>query len=379
MAFLNKKSWHVTTLKNVEQVWKAEQAERIEAKKTKMLQKQLADERTLDELRSMRGDCKASGLEWMRAAPTQQTSAEDYLTGKVKAPEVDKDDYAKMKESGAAGSLLTPQSSGVAATANVRDMVRKIREDPVMLIKQKEKEAREALLSNPVMLARLKAELEQRKQQEEKSSSRSEGHRHHHRRHHHKDRESGDKDGRRRHGERDRSRDRSRDRDDREQRHEDARRRRRRSRSGGSSSGTDRASRSPPRASSSSLAAAPEPVRAMMWKAPEKPQGERVWRNGDRAASSGANKMSAEERERKLQQMASDAQSMDSDRARTAVLLKLKSEKEKEEELKQMHSKEKEADFLAMVGTSCFTAACRFLFTHALLHSCALQLFTLIF
>ena len=117
----------MSTLKNVEQVWKAEQAERIEAKKTKMLQKQLADERTLDELRSMRGDSKASsanpqppplhpntpisqasGLEWMRSAPTQQTSAEDYLTGKVKAPDIDKDDYTKMKESGAAGSLLTP-------------------------------------------------------------------------------------------------------------------------------------------------------------------------------------------------------------------------------------------------------------------------------
>jgi hypothetical protein len=40
-------------------VWKAEQAERIEAKKTKMLQKQLADERTLDELRSIRGDSKS--------------------------------------------------------------------------------------------------------------------------------------------------------------------------------------------------------------------------------------------------------------------------------------------------------------------------------
>jgi hypothetical protein len=350
MAFLNKKSWHVTTLKNVEQVWKAEQAERIEAKKTKMLQKQLADERTLDELRSMRGDSKASGLEWMRAAPTQQTSAEDYLTGKVKAPEVDKDDYAKMKESGAAGSLLTPQSSGVAATANVRDMVRKIREDPVMLIKQKEKEAREALLSNPVMLARLKAELELRKQQEEKSSGRSDGHRHHHRRHHHhKDRESGDRDSRRKHGDRDRSRDRSRDRDGRDYRHDDASRPRHRSRSRGSSSGTDRASRSPPRASASSSAAAPDPVRAMMWKAPEKPQGERVWRNGDRAASSGANRMSAEERERKLQQMSLDAQSMDIDRARTAALLKAKSEKEKEQERAQMHSKEKEADFLAMV------------------------------
>ena len=36
-------------------------------------------------------------------------------------------------------------------------------------------------------------------------------------------------------------------------------------------------------------------------------------------------------------------------RTRTAALLKARSEKEKEEELKQMHSKEKEADFLAMV------------------------------
>jgi hypothetical protein len=36
-------------------------------------------------------------------------------------------------------------------------------------------------------------------------------------------------------------------------------------------------------------------------------------------------------------------------RNRTAALLKARSEKEKEEELKQMHSKDKEADFLAMV------------------------------
>lgn len=350
MAFLNKKSWHVSTLKNVEQVWKAEQAERIEAKKTKMLQKQLADERTLDELRSIRGDSKSSGLEWMRAAPTQQTSAEDYLTGKVKAPEVDKDDYAKMKESGAAGSLLTPASTNVAATANVRDMVRKIREDPVMMIKQKEKEAREALLSNPVMLARLKAELEQRKLQEEKSKD--DGHRHHRRHRHHRDRD--DRDGRRSHDDRHRSRDRSRDRDDPRRRHEDKdRRRRHRSRSGSSSAGTDRASTSPPRGHASASSAA-EPARAMMWKAPEKPQGERLWRNGDRAASSSSNKMSAEERERKLQQMTSDAKSMDSDRALTAALLKAKAEKEKEEEKKQMQSKEKEAEFLAMVHKSTF-------------------------
>ena len=53
----------------------------------------------------------------------------------------------------------------------------------------------------------------------------------------------------------------------------------------------------------------------MMWKAPEKPQGsDRVWRSGDRAASSTANKLTAEERERRLQQMAQDAQSMDIDR-----------------------------------------------------------------
>ena len=53
----------------------------------------------------------------------------------------------------------------------------------------------------------------------------------------------------------------------------------------------------------------------MMWKAPEKPQGgDRVWKSGDRAASSTGNKLTAEERERKLQQMAQDAQSMDIDR-----------------------------------------------------------------
>lgn len=43
MAFLNKKSWHTATLKNVETVWVAQQKKKEEDKKLKELQRQLQE------------------------------------------------------------------------------------------------------------------------------------------------------------------------------------------------------------------------------------------------------------------------------------------------------------------------------------------------
>ena len=53
LSFLSKKTWHTSNIKNVEQVWVAEQKKEKEAKKLKELQKQIDEERQIDELRSL--------------------------------------------------------------------------------------------------------------------------------------------------------------------------------------------------------------------------------------------------------------------------------------------------------------------------------------
>ena len=70
LSFLSKKTWHTSNVKNVEQVWIAEQKKEKEEKKLKELQKQIDEERQIDELRTLQ---KESGLvtdpkqkvEWM--------------------------------------------------------------------------------------------------------------------------------------------------------------------------------------------------------------------------------------------------------------------------------------------------------------------------
>jgi hypothetical protein len=53
LAFLGKKSWHTKNLKNVEKVWIADEKDAAEAKKLADLQRQIIEERQMDELRDM--------------------------------------------------------------------------------------------------------------------------------------------------------------------------------------------------------------------------------------------------------------------------------------------------------------------------------------
>ena len=51
-----KKSWHTSTLRNVEKVWLAEQKAVEEKKKTEVLKKELEQERQREELRKLHED-----------------------------------------------------------------------------------------------------------------------------------------------------------------------------------------------------------------------------------------------------------------------------------------------------------------------------------
>jgi len=55
LAFLAKKSWHTTNLSNQEKVWAKQQDQEREKKKLELLQKQMKEERELEEMREASG------------------------------------------------------------------------------------------------------------------------------------------------------------------------------------------------------------------------------------------------------------------------------------------------------------------------------------
>jgi len=53
MKFLNKKGWHTGSLRNIENVWKAEQKQEAEQKKLEELRLQIVQEKERSEFRSL--------------------------------------------------------------------------------------------------------------------------------------------------------------------------------------------------------------------------------------------------------------------------------------------------------------------------------------
>ncbi|TCD66498.1 RNA-splicing factor [Steccherinum ochraceum] len=150
-----KKSWHPLLLKNQERVWLEEKKALEEKKKLDQLRKEKEEERQLQELQRLQeeqtGKKRTEKLDWMYATPATGTSQnandlEDYLLGKKR---VDKiligDENEKVGASHKA--FIATQYANTA-----RDTASKIREDPLLAIKQQEQAAYESLMSNPLRL-----------------------------------------------------------------------------------------------------------------------------------------------------------------------------------------------------------------------------------
>ncbi|KAF8922072.1 Pre-mRNA splicing factor-domain-containing protein [Mucidula mucida] len=150
-----KKSWHPLLLKNQERVWLEEKKALEEKKKLDQLRKEKEEERQLQELQRLQeqqtGKKRAEKLEWMYTTPATGSSQnpndlEDYLLGKKR---VDKmltaDENAKVGASHK--NFIAVQNANSA-----RDIAAKIRDDPLLAIKQQEQAAYEALMSNPLRL-----------------------------------------------------------------------------------------------------------------------------------------------------------------------------------------------------------------------------------
>lgn len=115
LSFLSKKSWHTSNVKNVEQVWIAEQQQENEAKKLRELKKQIDEERQILELRQLQAasgqsvKTTDSSLDWMYQGPAsqseQQKASEDYLLGKIFKPQ-QKEEIADFQKIGKSFTTL---------------------------------------------------------------------------------------------------------------------------------------------------------------------------------------------------------------------------------------------------------------------------------
>ncbi|MCJ1274517.1 RNA-splicing factor [Puttea exsequens] len=183
-----KKSWHPVLMRNQEKVWKNETAALEERKRIAQMIKERQEERAIQEIQEMQeaagGTKRAQRVDWMYSGPSAgqigtTEEMEGYLLGKRRIDGLIKGtENEKMEKGASEDSFMITQKANT-----VRDTAAKIREDPMLAIKQKEQAAYEALMNDP--LSRRKLLKQAGKEIEPKEGDRRERKHHHH--HHERD------------------------------------------------------------------------------------------------------------------------------------------------------------------------------------------------
>ncbi|KAK8727212.1 hypothetical protein OTU49_009754 [Cherax quadricarinatus] len=187
-----KKSWHPHTMKNQERVWKAEQQKAEEDRKMAELQRELKEEREREMLRKTAEESGAvkkktdDKLDWMYKGPGGHVSREEYLLGRKIDKAFEMLDKSESAANSAEGEQPPPQHNKAVYTieheinpesvihreaSNVQvDMRRKLMEDPLLVIRQREEETKRQITSNPVKMKQLQqlqqSELRRRKRKD---------------------------------------------------------------------------------------------------------------------------------------------------------------------------------------------------------------------
>ncbi|XP_047139259.1 pre-mRNA-splicing factor CWC25 homolog [Hydra vulgaris] len=166
-----KKHFHPLTMENLERVWKAEEKKRKEEEQCLQLQQELAEERQREQLQKQAVESglikkKTEKLDWMYSGQ-QAVNTEEYLLGKKidKHVEVMKDDDAEkniIEGNILKKPILQPKAS---------DILAKVKEDPLFLIKKREEENRKELVQNPIKMRKLKALLQSHEKEKKKKKS----------------------------------------------------------------------------------------------------------------------------------------------------------------------------------------------------------------
>lgn len=191
-----KKSWHPVLMSNQRRVWEEEKKALDERKRIDQMMKERQEERNIQEIQEMQeaagGTKRAQRVEWMYSGPSAgQTGTteemEGYLLGKRRIDGLIKGtENKKLEKASTEDSFMALQNANT-----VRDTAAKIREDPMLAIKQREQAAYEALMNDPVSRRRLLKEAGHDIKPKEKERRRKHRHHHHYDRdddHHHSSR-----------------------------------------------------------------------------------------------------------------------------------------------------------------------------------------------
>ncbi|KAM1689886.1 hypothetical protein TB2_031138 [Malus domestica] len=190
LKFLNKKGWHTGSLRNIENVWKAEQKRDAEDKKLDELRKQIVEERERSEFRLLQVQAGLvpkqerleflydSGLSVGRPGGSDAFNLpkpEEPPSSSTAAPAP-----AKQQQPTAPGALFEekPQSAN--------DAWRKLHSDPLLMIRQREQEALSRIKNNPVQMAMIRKSVDAKKPSEKEDDKKEPRKKRHHTSKHHK-------------------------------------------------------------------------------------------------------------------------------------------------------------------------------------------------
>ncbi|CAL8991817.1 unnamed protein product [Prunus brigantina] len=168
LKFLNKKGWHTGSLRNIENVWKAEQKHEAEQKKLDELRKQIVEERERSEFRLLQ---EQAGL-----VPRQERLEFLYDSGLAVGRPGGSDSFKtlealpKTEEAPSSSAASKQQSSASVPGAlfeekpqSANDAWRKLHSDPLLMIRQREQEALSRIKNNPVQMAMIRKSVEAKK------------------------------------------------------------------------------------------------------------------------------------------------------------------------------------------------------------------------
>ncbi|KAK7332498.1 hypothetical protein VNO80_29250 [Phaseolus coccineus] len=164
LKFLNKKGWHTGSLRNIENVWKAEQKHDAEQKKLEELRKQIQEERERTEFRLLQ---EKAGL-----VPHQERLEFLYDSGLSVGKSSNSEGFKVLEQLPKSDAADAPGSSASKEGASVpgalfeekpqsaNDAWRKLHSDPLLMIRQREQEELAKIKNNPVKMAMIKKSIE---------------------------------------------------------------------------------------------------------------------------------------------------------------------------------------------------------------------------
>ena len=171
LDYLNKKTWHTGSIKNMEQVWLREQKEADKIKQQKEHQKKLLEERYNEELKKMQADAgyisksQLERMEWMYDWQHKQNPtkiSEEYLLGK-------KVENLPSADTAAKGQFVPMQHKEEETNQRCEDFS-KLHEDPLYQIMIEQEKRKQQIRDNPLEVRRI---LLQKQEEEEQRSQKS--------------------------------------------------------------------------------------------------------------------------------------------------------------------------------------------------------------